>query len=142
LLERWGYEDAPLRVAAITVTLACIAGIAGTLQSDPILALALIGAASFFVTMPLALVTVALQTVTPNEMRGLIAGLVVVMNNVVGLALGPTIVALFTDHLFKDPLAVGKSLALTFALVAPIAVVLLISGMRPYRETIHMIDRE
>jgi hypothetical protein len=57
------------------------------------------------------------------------------MNNVIGLAL-------FTDHFFNDPMAVGKSLALTFALVAPIAVVLLVSGMRPYRETIHKFDRE
>ena len=141
-LERRGIDDAPLRIAAVTSALACAAGIAGTLQPDPYRALALIGAASFFVTMPMALVTAALQTVTPNEMRGLVAGIVVVMNNVVGLALGPTVVALFTDHVFRDPLAVGKSLALLFAIVAPIAVFFLASGMRPYRDTIRQLDRE
>lgn len=141
-LERRGYDDAPLRIAAVTAALACAAGIAGALQSDPLLALAFIGAASFFVTMPMALVTAALQTVTPNEMRGLVAGIVVVMNNVVGLALGPTVVALFTDQVFRDPLAVGKSLALLFAIVAPVAVFFLASGMRPYRETIRQLDRE
>lgn len=141
-MERRGVDDAPLRIAAWAAALSCGAGVAGTLQGDPIVALAFIGLASFFVTMPLALVTAALQTVTPNEMRGLIAGLVVVMNNVVGLALGPTIVALFTDRLFGDPLAVGKSLALTFALVAPIAVAFLASGMRPFRETIRTLEGE
>ena len=141
-LERRGYDDAPLRIAAVTAALACAAGVIGALQSDPLPALAFISAASFFVTMPMALVTAALQAVTPNEMRGLVAGIVVVMNNVVGLALGPTVVALFTDQVFRDPLAVGKSLALLFAIVAPIAVFFLASGMRPYRETIRQLDGE
>jgi MFS family permease len=104
-------------------------------------ALALIGVASFFVTLPLALVASALQTVTPNEMRGLIAGLYVVTVNVIGLALGPTVVALMTDRLFGDPEAVGKSLSLLSVGVAPIAIALLASGMKPYRARMEAISR-
>ena len=131
--DRRGYTDTPLRVTVIATVLACISVVPIPLQTEPRVALALIGAASFFVTLPLALVTSALQTVTPNEMRGLIAGLYVVTVNVIGLALGPTVVALLTDHLFGDPGAVGKSLSLLSLGVAPIAIALLVSGMKPYR---------
>lgn len=137
IVARWfdgkGYTDSPLRVTIIAAALACISVAPVPLQSEPMVALALIGAASFFVTLPLALVASALQTVTPNEMRGLIAGLYVVTVNVIGLAVGPTVVALLTDRLFGDPGAVGKSLSLLSLGVAPIAIALLASGMKPYR---------
>ena len=132
--DRKGYTDSPLRVTIIAAVLACISVAPIPLQTEPMAALALIGAASFFVTLPLALVASALQTVTPNDMRGLIAGLYVVTVNVIGLAVGPTVVALLTDHLFGDPAAVGKSLSLLSVGVAPIAIALLASGMKPYRE--------
>lgn len=133
LLEKRGCTDAPLRVAVVATALAAISVAPVPLQSDPLFALALIGAASFFVTLPLALIASALQTITPNEMRGLIAGLFVITVNVIGLGLGPTVVALLTDRLFGDPVAVGKSLALLSLSVAPIAIALLASGMKPYR---------
>ncbi len=140
LLEARGYADYPLRLAAIAVTLAGLCAVPATLQTNPTFALALIAAASFFVTMPMALITAALQTVTPNKMRGVVAGLFVVMGNVIGLALGPTIVAVLTDQLFADPLAVGKSLSLLFAVFAPLAVLLLAIGMKPYRDTIQSFE--
>ena len=45
--------------------------------------------------------------------------------NLVGLGIGPTLVALATDRLFDDDLAVGKSLALVSTLCAPLALVVL-----------------
>ena len=138
IIARWfdrrGYTDSALRVTIIAAALACICVAPVPLQTEPMVALALIGAASFFVTLPLALVASALQTVTPNEMRGLIAGVYVVTVNVIGLGVGPTVVALLTDRLFGDPVAVGKSLSLLSVGVAPIAIALLASGMKPYRD--------
>ncbi|MEM7610410.1 MAG: MFS transporter [Pseudomonadota bacterium] len=143
-VARWlsarGYTDYPLRIPAVAVTLAGLCAVPASLQSNPTIALVLIAGASFFVTVPMSLVTAALQTVTPNEMRGVVAGMFVVMGNVIGLALGPTVVALLTDRVFADPLAVGKSLSLLFAIIAPLAVLLLVSGMRPFRETIESFD--
>lgn len=140
-LEGRGHTDSPLRVTMIATVLACICVAPIPLQTQPMIALVLIGAASFFVTLPLALVASALQTVTPNEMRGLIAGLYVVTVNVIGLAVGPTAVALLTDQLFGDPRAVGKSLSLLSLGVAPIAITLLASGMKPYRARMEEISR-
>ena len=60
----------------------------------------------------------ALQDGMPNELRGLATAAMAFCNMAVGLSLGTTVTALLTDHLFNNPLAVGKSLAI---LVAPCA---------------------
>jgi len=59
-------------------------------------------------------------------------GLYVVTTNVLGLALGPTLVAASTDYIFQDTHAVAKSLALVSMVMGPIAMMLLASGMKPY----------
>ena len=75
-----------------------------------------------------------MQEVTPNDMRGVVNGMYVVTTNVLGLALGPTLVAASTDYVFGDTLAVAKSLALVAVLVGPIAIYLLNQGRRSYVE--------
>ncbi|RMF11568.1 MAG: hypothetical protein D6763_02765 [Alphaproteobacteria bacterium] len=96
-------------------------------------ALACVALASFLVTLPLALVASAIQTVTPNQMRGVVAGIYVVTTNLFGLGLGPTLVATCTDYLFADPLAVGQSLALVALSMACVGFILLWRGVAPLR---------
>ncbi len=129
-----GHEDYPLRVAVIGAGLATAAMLMLPWCPDGESALVFVTLASFSVTLPLALVTYALQTVTPNKMRGVIAGLFVVTVNVMGLALGPTLVALATVFVFADPRAVGYSLAIVSAFMGPVAMLLLASGMKSYAE--------
>jgi len=92
-------------------------------------ALVLITVASYLVTFPLALFATGLQSASPNEMRGLMAGCFVLSTNLIGLALGPTSVALASDYIFESTQAVGSSLALVGATVLPMAVVLLWRGL-------------
>lgn len=133
-LRSRGLADAPLRIAvfgafAATVSLATL-----PFQSTGEAALVSIACASFGVTLPLALITTVMQEVTPNNMRGVVNGMYVVTTNVVGLALGPTLVAVSTDYIFEDTNAVAKSLALVSLGVGPIAMCLLALGARPYAE--------
>lgn len=134
LLEQRGARDAPLRVAVTGAFIASLALLLLPLQGSGATALACIGVASFSVTLPLALITTVMQEVTPNNMRGVVNGMYVVTTNVLGLALGPTLVAASTDYVFADPMAVTKSLALVSAAVGPIAILLLNLGRRPYAE--------
>ncbi|MGA1371139.1 MAG: spinster family MFS transporter [Pseudomonadales bacterium] len=133
LLERHGRTEAPLLVAMLGAASATLFLAAIPLQTTAIGALICVGGASFSVTLPLALITSAMQLVTPNEMRGVINGAYVVTTNVIGLALGPTLVAACTDYVFADPLAVARSLGLVSLVVGPIAVALLYSGVAAYR---------
>ena len=131
-LEAMGYHDHPLRLTVISAAGAAAALALLPWQSNPYGGLACVALGSFFVTLPLALVASALQSVTPNEMRGVVVGTYVVTSNVIGLALGPTLVAACTDYLFKDPAYVAWSLSLVSVSVAPVAIGFLALGMKPY----------
>lgn len=74
-----------------------------------------------------------LQLMTPNEMRGQAAAVYFLSSNLIGLGLGPTVVASFTDFVFRNDAAVGKSLALTAAIMCPLAAVIVLSGLRRVR---------
>ncbi len=133
-LEAMGHADHPLRLAVISAAGAALALAFLPWQSNPFGGLACVALGSFFVTLPLALVASALQSVTPNEMRGVVVGTYVVTTNVIGLALGPTLVAACTDYLFEDPAFVAWSLSLVSVTVAPIAIAILMLGMKPYAQ--------
>jgi MFS family permease len=136
---RWlsGHVDpdrAPL-VTSILSTCALIpvlvsAGLAESLTW----ALLFISGASYLVTFPLALFATGLQSASPNEMRGLMAGCFVLSTNLIGLALGPTSVALASDYIFESTQAVGASLALVGATVLPMAVLLMWRGLAAVKQ--------
>jgi MFS family permease len=133
LFERRERYDSPLLVAIASAAMATVFLGSIPLQATATGALVCIAGASFSVTLPLALITSAMQQVTPNEMRGVVNGAYVVTTNVIGLALGPTLVAACTDYVFGDPKAVARSLGLVSMFMGPIAVVLLWSGTAAMR---------
>ncbi len=133
VLRARGDVCAPLRVAMLGAISATLCLNALRWIDTPQMALIAIAGASFSVTLPLALITTVMQDVTPNAMRGVVNGLYVVTTNVLGLALGPTLVAASTDYLYADPQAVAQSLALVALFVGPVAILLLWSGMAAYR---------
>ena len=120
---------APLVTSIWSTSLLIPALIAAGLTESLTWALVLIIGASYLVTFPLALFATGLQSVSPNEMRGLMAGCFVLSTNLIGLALGPTSVALASDYIFESTQAVGSSLALVGATVLPIVVLLLWRGL-------------
>ena len=71
-----------------------------------------------------------IQLMTPNQMRGQAVALYFLGANLLGLGLGPTAVALVTDFVFQDDAAIGKSLALTAAILGPLAIAIMASGRK------------
>lgn len=132
-LERRGHTDYQLRVCVIALALTGPGLAALAVAPSASSALACIALVSYLVPLPLALVATALQSATPNQMRGVLVGAYVVTNNVIGLAFGPSMVALTTDYLFRDPAAVGKSLALVGVIISLIGIFLIGRALAPYR---------
>ena len=130
-LARRGYGDrAPLITAMISTVLLIPFMVAAGLASSLTSALILVAGASYWVTFPLALFATGLQNASPNELRGLMAGCYVLTTNLIGLALGPSSVALVSDYIFEDAQAVGKSLALVGTVFLPMAVLLIWRGLK------------
>lgn len=106
---RRGGESARLSIAigAVLVGL-CGAGIAYAATANQTLICfaiwTLMAAAAEAITIT------AIQTVIPNEIRGVGVALTSLGNMLLGLGGGTAVTALLTDHVFGSPLAVGRSM--------------------------------
>ena len=80
-----------------------------------------------------AIVPAAIQLTTPNRLRARVTALMLFTLNLLGLGIGPTLVAATTDYVFQDPKAVGSSVALIGVVGALLAAGLFRLGCAPYR---------
>jgi MFS family permease len=131
--ESRGRSDATMRVAAIGSTLSVPLAFLAPLQGSAAAAIVAFGLVQFFIMMPWGVAGAAIQAVTPNEYRGQLTALYLFSINLIGLGLGPTVVALFTDHVFRSDAAIGWSLAATVLVFGPAGCVLLWCGLRAFR---------
>jgi predicted MFS family arabinose efflux permease len=115
-----------LLVASVAAGLSIAGGLVGLSSGAPVL-LALFSlwvfASSIVGTVGIAVV----QELLPNEMRGLGTALISFGNTILGLGLGPTLVALCTDYVYRSPSSVGLA---TTTVVLPVTVVTLLLFLR------------
>lgn len=129
-------DDANLRVVAIAYTLTPIFAIAAPLMPNPWLAVICL-AIGFLIGIGGAVPqNAALQSVTPNEMRGQVTALYLFVFSVIGIGIGPTFIAIFTDFIFADEQMLRYSLALSATIMMPIAAIVMWWGVRYYGEEI------
>lgn len=131
-----GRRDANLILGMLSCLVMLPAGVSATLMSNDIVALTFLGVFVFFASFPYGGAAAACQEITPNQMRAQVTALFFFVFNLVGSGLGPTAVAVLTDAIFHDDLAVKYSMSALVALAAPLAFVLLWRGLRPYRESV------
>ena len=62
-------------------------------------------------------------------MRGQVMALYLLVANLIGLGLGPTVIAITTDFVFGYDAAIGKSIALSAGILCPIAGVILFRSL-------------
>ena len=107
--------------------------IAFPLVPDPWVALALIAGMNFFAGFNFGGGLAALQELTPNRMRALVASAYMLLINLIGGTLGPMAVALITDHAFGDPQRLPDAISITCAVASPLALLCLMIGMAGHR---------
>jgi MFS family permease len=135
-LASLGYKDAYFRAPLITICLTAIPASLAPLMPTASAALALLVVSTFLSSFPVALISAALQIVTPNQMRGQIAALFGFLASLLGLGLGPTFVAVITDYVFHNEHAVGYSIATANLIITPIVAAILWWGLAPFRESL------
>lgn len=81
----------------------------------------------------------AIQSLVPAEYRGVSMALVAFCNTLLGLGFGPTLVALVTEHVYRDPAAVGPAISTVVVPAGLVAVALFVlsgqavTGRQPRR---------
>jgi MFS family permease len=135
-LARKGYADANLRVTVIALAAFLPFGIAFALMPNATLAIACLGATFFITSFSIGPQNAALQVVTPNEMRGQVTALFLFIFNVFGTGLAPLAVGFVTNYVIGSEAKVGHSIALTAAVMGPLALLTLWSGLKPYARSV------
>lgn len=82
----------------------------------------------------LTVLPATLSDLVPNELRGRMAAVYLLMVSIFGVGLGPTIVALSTDYIFGTDSAVGYAMSLVSAVCLISAGLLTFAGRRVYAE--------
>ena len=82
---------------------------------------------------PVGLVQAALSAITPNELRGQMIAIYLVMVTIFGTGIGPSAVSAFTDFFFGNDAAVGRSISVVTTLASIIAATLLAMCLPAYR---------
>ncbi len=144
LADKWyarGQRDAYSRLIILSAAAVVPFGVAlGFVDSD-VLGIACLTAALFFAAFQGGIAGGVIQLMAPAEMRGQVVALYFLTANLLGLGLGPTVVASITDYVFMDDAALGKSLALATAILCPLAIVIMGSGLGAVRQAIEKAER-
>lgn len=139
LLERRGYQDTTLRVAAWSLVALFGATLAVVLAPNAELAMAATGLAVFTFSMPTGILAAVTQFATPPRLRGIVASLYSFFAQLIGYGIGPTAIALVTDKGFGDPKMVGYSIGIVCCIASAVAAWMMFSALPHYKR---MLSRE
>jgi len=127
-----GRRDATMRVGLLASVVWIPAGVLYPLVDQKDLALALMVPALFTSGMPWGAAAAAVHEMTPSPLRAQATAVYLFAINLIGLGIGPSAVAWETERVYRDPAAVGRSLAWVTLAAHVGAAVVLAAGLRPF----------
>tara|TARA_R110001606_G_scaffold235685_4_gene383525 strand:- start:713 stop:2032 length:1320 start_codon:yes stop_codon:yes gene_type:complete len=139
-LRRRGRTDSNILAGILAAFVAVPAGIAGGYADTGWNVIAAVAVFQFGCAMPFGAAAAALQEITPNQMRGQVTAIYLFTTNMFGIGLGPTLVALATDQLYNNDMAIGSSISTIAMFAGPLSVLLLYLALKPYREAFAKVD--
>lgn len=129
MLSDWlsakGHADAPLKVAAGGFAVCGVSGSLAPLMPTPALALCLLAVTTFCGNMPFPCAAASLQFIVPNRARAQISALYITFTTLVGLTLGPLVIGIMTDFVFRDPSQIRYSLSVVVAVASPVMILMM-----------------
>ena len=131
-LRSRAFQDGRLIVMVGSGLLVVPPALAAPLIGDARMALLLMLATMFLTTVLLTSAAPAVQELLPNRMQGTIIALYSLVITLIGLGLGPTAVALASDHIFRGEHRIGVSLACISCLSTAASLLLGWSALRSY----------
>lgn len=129
---RRGRDDANLRVPILAALCAIPFAISFPLMQDPKMSLVLLAPLLFLGAVPFGCGTAVLPIISPNRFRAQVVALYLLIANLLAFTCGPTSVGMLTDYVFRDPKAIGYSLAISPALFIIAGSSLVALALAPY----------
>ncbi len=133
---RSGTPDAAFRIVIIIGALLWPFLIIAPLVGDRHLALIAFGVVAFLMNAWPGCAATALQSITPNQLRGQVTAIYVFIGSTISFGAGPTLVAMITQYGFGYDNALKYSLAIVGGIAMPLALLSLCLGAGAYRRTL------
>jgi MFS family permease len=134
-----GFSTASLSLMTIAVAmLTVLIPLVIYIPSMPIKIVAMV-LANLLVVIVAVLLPTVMQLATPNRIRAQVSAIFLLVINLVGIGLGPTVIALITDYGFQDDMAVGDSIALVAVTCFLLATALLLAAHRPFQQRVNEV---
>ena len=125
-----------MRVGLLAAILAIPLSLVYPLLDSGNAAAAMMAPIVFFLSMPFGVAPAAIQEIMPNSMRGQASAIYLFVVTLLGLGIGPTAIALVTDYVFADDMALRYSLLIVSVVALLAGALLLASGLKPYRASL------
>ncbi len=130
-----GILDGRLRVGLLG-GIGCLLAVVLPLLPRAEWALLMVFIPSFALAAPFGAATAAIQEIMPNQVRALASSIFLFILNLIGIGLGPTSVAVFTDYIFRDEQDIRYSLVLLYLIGGAMTLLLTYLALKPYRQAI------
>jgi len=135
-MKHRGHSDGAMRTVLIGgIGLTVCTGLAPLLPT-PELVLAGYCLAGLFANFAPSQALAAVAEITPNQLRGFVTSLYILVIGIAGAGLGPWIMGLVTDKVFGDPLKIHYSIALVTIVMGLLGIGLVSHGLKAYRESL------
>jgi MFS family permease len=132
-------NDANIFVTAIALSFAVPFSIIAPMMPNGMLCLiclSIVGAMGIVAAAPQNL---AIQLITPNEMRGQVTGLYLMMFTGFGM-MGPLIIGIFVDKVFGHDTDVWKAMVLAACLLSPLSAFFMWRAVKPYGREVARLE--
>ncbi len=133
-LTKAGTADAPVTIAMYSFIPVGLLGVLMPLMPSGELAFACFLPVLFVKSIAFACGPVAIQLAFPGHVRGQVAGIYYTTVLLFGMVLGPMIIGLLTDNVFKGDDGIRYALVALTAILVPVIILLLHFTRRPFRD--------
>lgn len=138
-LKAKGFADGTMRTVFVGgLGLTVLTGVA-PLMPSPELALATYCIAGIFANYPPAQALAAIAEMTPNQLRGFVTSIYVLVIGIGGAGFGPFAIGWVTDHVFGDPMEIHYSMATVTLVMGSLGTGLVAYGLKAFRGSLSRV---
>lgn len=132
-LVRRGHPHGAILAVLVSIGLQWPLFVGAMLVPSTAVSIALLAGAAFAISMNGGLQTATVQALAPGPLHGRITALYLLGANIVGLGIGPTLIAFVAERLLGGPERIGDALALVATVSLALAAILIVAALGPAR---------
>lgn len=129
-----GREDGAMLTCLIGAVGCFVLGTFAPLMPSALMALAAFAVVKLFINLPTSAALTSINEITPNELRGKVTSVYILVFGIIASGSGALIVAFMTEQVFADPDKIHWSLATVNGIACGGSVLLFWWGLKGYRE--------